>query len=321
MAEEINQENNAPDENKKYTSVIIALLVVLGILSYFIFAPDKTAQEETTNGNTIEEISQKDETPTYEYEEEEVVLGESTEPDPSPDPEPADEEEVGPEEEEEVKLADIYIKDFSFEDDPKQNEQTTVEIEIGNKGDAIARDVEWEWWATEDDLGCNDDINTLEPDETDSIECEYTYTGSDEYETKVIVDVDDDIEESDEDNNEYTGEVTPEEELKADLTISEYSFDPVPEKQVPFTVRIGIKNEGNKVAEDFYWEWWPTAHSHACREHISEIAPNSTKVVTCDYEYGGWSTYPTKAVADADDTIDEFDEDNNEYTEEVVPIH
>jgi len=45
------------------------------------------------------------------------------------------------------------------------------------------------------------------------------------------------------------------------------------------------------------------------------------KVVTCDYEYGGWATYDTSARVDVDDDIEESDEDNNEYHEDVVPIH
>ena len=139
--------------------------------------------------------------------------------------------------------------------------------------------------------------------------------------TKVVVDSEEEVAESDETNNTLEDDIDVEEELYVDLTITEYSFDPVPEKAFPFTVRIGVTNEGNQTAEGFYWEWWGTAYSYACREKLSEVAPNSTKVVTCDYTYSGWSTYDTKAVVDADDDIEETDEDNNEYQEDVVPIH
>jgi len=152
-----------------------------------------------------------------------------------------------------------------------------------------------------------------------TVDCDYTYTDSGSFDSKVVVDVDGDVDESNEDNNILNEVINV--AAKPDLFISEYSFDPVPEKNVTFTVRIGITNQGDEPAGEFYWEWWPTAYSYACREKISSLAPNSEKVVTCDYMYGGWSTYPTKAVADADDDIDEFDETNNEYVENVVPIH
>ena len=134
-------------------------------------------------------------------------------------------------------------------------------------------------------------------------------------------------EESDEDEEASptpspTEEPSPTPEAKADLYITEYSFDPTPEKQVEFTVSIGIKNQGDADSGPFYWEWWPTAYDYACRERIDDgIGAGGERTVTCDYEYGGWSNYPTKAVADADDEVDESDEDNNTYTENVVPIH
>lgn len=117
-----------------------------------------------------------------------------------------------------------------------------------------------------------------------------------------------------------TPESTP--EPKADLHISEYSFDPEPEKTVEFTVTIGLHNQGDAATGPFWWEWWPTAHSYACRERISGgIAVGGERIVTCTYTYGGWANYPTKAVADADNEVDESDETNNTHTENVVPIH
>lgn len=117
-----------------------------------------------------------------------------------------------------------------------------------------------------------------------------------------------------------TPESTP--EPKADLHISEYSFDPEPEKTVEFIVTIGLHNQGDAATGPFWWEWWPTAHSYACRERISGgIAAGGERIVTCTYTYGGWSNYPTKAVADTDNEIDESDETNNTHTENVVPIH
>jgi|GEM_PF-6583372 len=119
---------------------------------------------------------------------------------------------------------------------------------------------------------------------------------------------------------EPTSEPTP--EPKADLKITEYSFDPTPEKQVPFTATLGLYNQGDAPTGPFWWEWWPTYANYACREHISGgIAAGGERIVTCDYEYGGWSNYETKVVADADNDVDESDESNNIHVQFVVPIH
>lgn len=116
---------------------------------------------------------------------------------------------------------------------------------------------------------------------------------------------------------------TPTPQPKADLYISEYSYSPAPTpvKEEEFTVRIGIYNKGNTPSGAFYWEWWPTHANYACRERIDNIVARGGRIVTCTYTYGGWSNYTVKAVADADDEVDESDETNNIRSEILVPIH
>lgn len=331
MAEQSEQGKKTPASESKLPVVGlgVAFVLILFLIAYIFFSGFGGVSEEPEEGEvesltTQERLTDSDEADSEE-EADEVTPVEGTwleTPDTTEDV--SDEEESTEEEESEELFADLYVKDYSFSDDPKQNEEFTVYIEIGNKGDEDAHDFHWEWWASDDGKTCGDEIDELKDGHEITVECQHTYTEAEEFETKVLLDPEDNIDESDEDNNEVARDVEPEAEEKADLYISEYSFDPVPEKTVPFEVRIGIKNQGNAPAEDFWWEWWPTAYSYECREHIDVIAPNSEKVVTCDYTYGGWigdPGYPTKAIADADDDVDELDEDNNEYTEGVVPIH
>lgn len=116
--------------------------------------------------------------------------------------------------------------------------------------------------------------------------------------------------------------VTPTTAPQADLYISEYAFNHPPKQGEPFTVRIGIYNQGNSATGPFWWEWWPTAYGKACRERISDgIAAHGGRIVYCAYTYGGWSTYVTKAVADSDNEVAESNETNNTYTQTVIPIH
>ncbi len=304
-------QNDVTSQEKSYLSAVaLFLIIVVPLLAFLWFTKDQRAnkaQEQDVAVSSQDELTIPEGAEKKPPEEitdgTEEVLTELEPPTPIPD------------------LPDLYIREYSFDPEPRVNEEVTLTIEIGNKGDGDAGNFHWEWWASEDGEECEEDVDSLDAGDTKTVECEYTYEDEETYETKVIVDSLNEVEEEDEENNEIVEEITPEPELIADLIVTEYSFDPVPEKGVPFEVRIGVTNEGNVVAEDFYWEWWATTYSSACREKISELAPNSTKVATCEYTYNGWSTYKTKAVVDADDEVEESNEENNEYTENVIPIH
>jgi hypothetical protein len=114
---------------------------------------------------------------------------------------------------------------------------------------------------------------------------------------------------------------TPTSIPKADLYISEYSYDHPPTKDEAFTVRIAIYNQGDITSGGFWWEWWPTAYNYACRERIDSLSASGGRIVNCTYTYGGWSNYAVKAVADADNEVDESNETNNIHSESLIPIH
>ncbi len=315
---ETQNEKKSGQKMKKSNLIAVGIIffIIFAILGFLIITKDSRKDEaETADESQLEKKVDVVDTDKEDGEDEGLMEEDGT-----GDLMEEEEEEVI--ESEETYYSDLYIHEYTITEDPMQNEEITVHIEIVNQGDADAGSFRWEWWANEDDVECDGEIGWLDVGEKETVECEFTYEDYGTYDTKVVADSEFEVDESDEDNNVMEEELEVAEEEYVDLTIGEYSFDPIPEKGVPFDVRIGIKNEGNVVAEDFYWEWWATPHSYACREHISEIAPNSTKVVTCDdYTYGGWSTYDTSARVDVDDDIEESDEDNNEYHEDVVPIH
>lgn len=309
-----NNEKKQKDSNSTLIAAGVAFTVMFIILGFLVATKDKRASnqdliEETQLANVVDTVEngelESDEAPENEVE---ITVNE-------------DEAETELETEETF-FPDIIITDYYFsEEDIMQNEEITVTIEIRNDGEEDAGEFNWEWWSDEDTVSCDGDIEFLDVDEEETIDCKFTYEDFGSFKTKIVLDSNDDIDESNENNNSESLQIEVSEEEYVDLTINEYSFDPVPEKGVPFTVRIGIRNEGNIASGSFHWEWWGTAYNYACRDDVSTIAPNSEKVVTCDYTYGGWSTYATKAVVDSDNEIEESNEDNNEYEEEVVPIH
>jgi subtilase family serine protease len=221
-----------------------------------------------------------------------------------------------------AKYPDLYIVKYDFSEDPVSGEEFTVNIKIGNKGNADAKSFHWEWDATHAGKDCDGKVNSLAVGKTVTVGCKFTYSSWAVYETKAVIDNKSEIYESNESNNENTKEVIPiHDQAKADLEISGYSFNHAPKSGEPFTVTIKIKNNGDAAASSFWWEWWPTHANKACRFMIGNLSAGGERVVTCPYTYASWSTYATKAVVDADNSVSESDESNNIHTEDVIPIH
>jgi subtilase family serine protease len=105
--------------------------------------------------------------------------------------------------------ADLYITDYDFNHDPVMGEEFKVEITIKNKGETDAESFDWEWWSNYASSSCDGEVDELEAGESIDVSCKYTYGGWSTYATKAVVDVDDDVDESDEGNNTSTKTVIP----------------------------------------------------------------------------------------------------------------
>ncbi|MFC1622131.1 CARDB domain-containing protein [Patescibacteria group bacterium] len=325
MSESTEKPKSTPQKESSDNKLVIIFIIALLLIGAFAFGylskkkdtgESKGASTERLEGDILDtgESTKK---------EEEEVLGEADE---ESDP-------IVVVTDEEI-LPDLYVHEYSFSDDPETGVAFTVHIEIKNQGDADAEDVEWEWWSSSGNKACDGEVDDITVGEKATVECDYTYGSWSTYATKVVVDSEDKIEESDETNNEVTKDVVPiHEEPKADLYISEYSFiedtttaSTSPEQWVPFRTRIGIYNQGDVASGDFWWEWWATSNAptYACRERVTSIAAHGGKIVYCPYTYEGWTGFPgysSTAKADVDDEVDESDETNNEHMEPVMVIH
>ena len=220
----------------------------------------------------------------------------------------------------EVKKADLYVKSYTLSETPKVGSEFTATIVIGNKGQAASTESYWEWWATASKQVCNKKIGAIAVGGVSTVQCKYTYTDWDDYTTKVVVDSQGDVDESNETNNISTKAVTPL-HGKPDLTITEYDFNHDPVMGEEFKVEITIKNKGETDAEEFKWEWWSNAYSSSCDGEVDGLEAGASKEVSCEYTYDGWSNYATKAVVDVDDEVNEKNEGNNTSTKNVIPEH
>lgn len=132
------------------------------------------------------------------------TLQPSPSPSPSPTPSPSLSPSPSPQ-------ADLYISEYSFNHPPKQGEAFTIRIGLYNKGNAQAGGFWWEWWATTSapSYACRQRIDSLAAHGGQIVYCTYTYGGWANYETKAVVDKDNEVAESDESNNSYVQNVVP----------------------------------------------------------------------------------------------------------------
>ncbi|MFH0969089.1 MAG: CARDB domain-containing protein [Patescibacteria group bacterium] len=218
----------------------------------------------------------------------------------------------------------MYVKSYYFSETPEVDHEFTVYVVIGNKGQAEARNFFWEWWPTSAGRACKEEVDVIWAGGVRTVECDYTYSDHANYSTKVIVDSEYDVDESNEYNNISTRVVNPiHEEEKPDLYVSALSFNHNPVMGEEFRVRITIKNRGGETSEHSDWEWWATisAPAPACDGEIGGLDAGESDTVNCDYTYGGWANYTTKAIVDKNDDVNESNEGNNTYTKTVMPIH
>jgi len=106
--------------------------------------------------------------------------------------------------------ADLYISEYSFDHPPKQGEAFTVRIGLYNQGNANAGPFWWEWWPTWAAKACRERISEgIVAHGGRIVTCTYTYGGWANYETKAVVDADNEVPESNETNNTHVENVVP----------------------------------------------------------------------------------------------------------------
>lgn len=302
--------------------LVFAVLILAGSLIYTITEKKKDASEEANN--EIIKTNENEKTQVSESAQDAPIVNtEGTSSSTQTSDQAADSAQSGSSTGGGViKKADLYVAEYGFSEDPKSGEEFTVKIKIGNKGEADASSFHWEWWATSHESDCDGKVDSLKIGKTKTVECKFTYSSWAAYETKAVVDSENEIDESNESNNTTKKQVIPiHETAKADLYISEYTFNHAPKSGEAFTVNISIYNKGGTATGSFWWEWWPVAASKACRAKIDSLPVNGGEVVSCTYTYSSWANYLTKAVVDADNEINESNESNNTYTKYVIPIH
>lgn len=108
-----------------------------------------------------------------------------------------------------VPKVDLFISEYSFNHPPKQGEPFTVKIGLYNKGTKTASSFWWEWWATSAIRPCRKKIDSLTAKGGIIVNCTYTYQGWGTFATKAVIDADNEVAESNENNNTQAQNIVP----------------------------------------------------------------------------------------------------------------
>lgn len=102
---------------------------------------------------------------------------------------------------------------------------------------------------------------------------------------------------------------------KPDLIISEFSLNPAtPVMGSPVHVRIGVYNDGTAPAGPYTVKWYglKTYASPSCSWDVDKSNAKGGRILECDFTFPSWyGPSTTRAIADADNTVNESNEGNN----------
>ena len=182
---------------------------------------------------------------------------------------------------------------------PTQGKPVAVRLGVYNKGNAPAGAFKVKWFPGENypAPACEWTVGQPGPRGGRILNC--TYAGYPSWyakiNTKVIVDADGAIAESDEGNNIFTKEISvsqPVAATAADLYVSEFALNPAtPIQGRSVAVRVGVYNKGNAPAGAFKVKWFPGENypTPACEWTVDSLAARGGRILNCTYAgYPSW---------------------------------
>jgi subtilase family serine protease/RNA polymerase subunit RPABC4/transcription elongation factor Spt4 len=210
------------------------------------------------------------------------------------------------------------------------NSKISVQATIANVGTIVAKNFNVQFYVEYLDgpggeilLGESITILSLKPNETDVIDADVQWevTQIGDYVVRVVVDWDDLINESYEDNNSLEIEIIT--VIGPDLTVTRISFDPAPPitREEKFSIKARVENVGPSDTSNFYVGFYLNTLGNLLSDpilvSISLNPGESTEVqliITEDISsqrFGKAGQYRIFANADPDDLISETEEENN----------
>ncbi len=310
----------APPNKSDYKWLIIGLLSVslLG-LGYYVMT-DNSKEKITTNTEETTESQPEITTPPADSPSEEVTD------EPEKTSKPIAETSPPP-----PKKSDLRITAFQMEPtSPTQKEKIYMQAIIRNSGNMDAGIFKVKWWSSVNapKPAYEITINSLDAGKQQILNFQYNgYTSwYGNITSKLEVDSDNTISESNENNNTLTKSYPVKKKTstnppsnvssKPDLKITAFQIKPTtPIKGEKIYMQAIVKNLGNKDAGTFKIKWWASVNAPkpAFEKTINSLGAGKQQIFSFQYKgYPSWyGTITSKLEIDGDNKIVESNENNN----------
>lgn len=228
---------------------------------------------------------------------------------------------------------DLTVKFRVSPNPPTQGKRMRVQGIIKNEGNEDARNIDVEWWATQNvaEPSWTKTISSLKAGKQETIS--FTYEGYVSWyaniTSRLVVDANNRNSESNENNNVYTQTYAVKKKTtistnpggvvvvkKPDLKITAFQMNPaIPVKGKKLNMQAVVQNLGNADAGSFEIQWWATQGmaEPSWKKTFSGLAAGKKKVFSFSYSgYKSWyGRITSRLVVDSQNKVQESDERNN----------
>ena len=220
----------------------------------------------------------------------------------------------------EQQLPDLSVASISFSPaNPTNEDPVTVNVTLANNGNASSGSFQWRLFYNGNVLA-TESTSSLGAGQSRQLSYNLGTNPAATIPIKVQVDPNGDIEESNENNNEKTENLTIVSAIdeRPDLSVASISFSPAnPTNEDPVTVNVTLANNGNASSGSFQWRLFYNGNVLAT-ESTSSLGAGQSRQLSYNLGTNPAATIPIKVQVDPNGDIEETNENNNEKTVNLI---
>lgn len=216
--------------------------------------------------------------------------------------------------------ADLHVTGFAVSpSQPIAGQVATVTVKILNSGTCVAQGFVSQWRQEPfAPAGPSAPVVDLAAGETATLDLNYTFPNAGNFESTIVIDTHNDVEETNEANNLQILPITV---LSAtvDLSVTSVTLNPVkPVRGRMSTATIVVSNSGNNAAKAFTVSWQPAWFTSPIVRQVNSLAAGASTTLSFTYTYPADGTFDSSVTVDSGGTVAETNEFNNTKNFQVV---
>lgn len=216
--------------------------------------------------------------------------------------------------------ADLHVVAFTVAPgEPIEGQVATLTVKIRNSGTCVAQGFVTQWRQEPfGPAGPSAPVVDLAAGATVTLDLDYTFPRAGNFESTIVADSHNDVEETNEANNLQILPVTV---LPAtvDLSVTSVTLSPVhPVRGRTSTATVVVTNSGNSAAKAFTVSWQPAWFTSPIVRQANSLAAGASTTLTFTYTYPVDGTFDSSVTVDSGNTVAETNEFNNTKNFTVV---